>query len=516
MWPCFEPFLALAPRLHRLESLAVNSTIHTASQAVEFFSRLPGRGASLRELDLSESRSWLERTPPGSADVEELRAALGRLVGLRDLRARVRRWNADTEPALAGLLAVLRACLGASAAARLELELELHWPFGHNGTLLAAHLPLGRIASLGLSLDAPGVVVPQLCEPGAAAALTALRSLSLLNSCYRELPLELVGRAPWLAQLTQLLLNDRPKAIGRFAGALAPGAMAALQKLRLFADGGWGLPPAAVDAVLAACDPVALRSLSLRGGALADVARLAKGLPALSALHLFCDREAKRRGTGKDPVPVYQTLVSARLTPLTSFELDGSPWLSSRPARLAALLSTPWAASLRKLSLGALRSWSNGEGARALSAALPQLQHLDDLRLRVDVREWSFESDSGSERGGSSSSEESGGADDSIWGSEQGGWSGGKEIGDIDGSDAGEDGGEAAAVWAPRLASFELFVDEYHGHHLHAVLRLPFSPRLKRLTVLAYMGAAPRWFVDQCVRTLPSVKELRVSAVYDD
>ena len=357
--------------------------------------------------------------------------------------------------------------------------------------------------------------MPQLCEPGAAAALTALRSLVVHGGHKPELRHECLRQAtPWLAQLTRLVYSDSAEDVGHFAGALAPGALAALQHLGLSASSAaWRLgclPAAAVGAVLAACDPATLSSLSLCDVHFGDAARLVEGLPALSALRVLSGREA-RRGSPSEPLPDYKALASARLAPLTALEIDSSPWLFSRPARLAALLAAPWAASLRKLSLGVLRSWSGGEGWRAL-AAVSRLERLEDLQLQADVMEWSFERDSRSEHehGGSSS-----GDDGSGWDREGGGWSGGEE------SDGDEDDGAAAAaaaaaaVWAPRLVAFELCLDEYFDEDLRAVLALPFSARLERLTVHACLGAAPSWFMDECVRTLPGVKEIKVDAVED-
>ena len=110
-YPRLESFLALAPRLRRLASLSAGQAAQfaRASDLAACFSRLPGRGAALRELDLGNSLCRLWGSPLRAADIEQLGAALGGLAGLRVLKARVSESSAVMAPELAGVLALLRA-----------------------------------------------------------------------------------------------------------------------------------------------------------------------------------------------------------------------------------------------------------------------------------------------------------------------------------------------------------------------------------------------------------------------
>ena len=467
---------ACAPRLRRLERLELQfvggGASHGHSELAAALARLPAGGAALAEVDLgafsclreSGSLNFLPGTAAGgarcdAAGPDKLAAAIGRLAGLRVLRARVSVMEAAFKEAFARALGALGAGIGGAApAARLALALEAYSPTPHGG--LAELVPLGRLESLWLGQQALDALLPELSAPGvAAAALTALRSLDVDGGFLRVRPqpfLEL-GRAPWLAQLTQLRLSGPPDAVGTFAHALAPGALTGLRELSLACPTS-RLPARDAGAVLAACEPASLEALSLGGAPLAAAARLAEGLPTLNSLGLFGSPQHRR--TFEDGAPA---LKAASLAPLTRFDFTMGEWLAERPERLESLLSARWAASLRHVFING-DFWGGG-GGRALRAlaALSQLRRLDTLSICADVS--------------------------------------GEDL-----RRAAADG--SAAAWAPRLAAFELFGDSMAFSALDELLQLPFK-RLERLAVgLAADPTKLQRLMDECVRALPTLKRV--------
>ena len=381
------PLLGTARRLRRLESLAAPAITcqRDCDNFVLFLSRLPGRGAALRQVRLDGVDCVL--THPGLLGV-----AIGALTGLQLLEVTVKSTPATSAlPAggqnVSAVLRALSAGVRATPAARLALhvcDVELD-----AGTRLAALLPFERLESLALDGKMLQFSATQLLTTEAAAALTALRSLDVCVSQGRPAshlvlpfvpwtpwpgsPFWAVCRAPWLGQLTRLCIQGPKVLFDGLARALAPASLSSLRDLSLAVANDWApplpSPPAVLDALLAACNPATLETLSLSGAGFADAAGLAERLPALASLTL---------------APVWQVLASARLAPLTSVSLSvDASWQLAEPGGLGAALSAPWAASLRAVTLGGpLCAPSGGAPLRPL-AALSQLPHLRALRLRA-------------------------------------------------------------------------------------------------------------------------------------
>ena len=272
---------------------------------------------------------------------------------------------------------------------------------------LAALVPLERLESLEVGGKLLQQLAPQLLAPAAAAALTALRSLSV-HFCQPRwaifpwidgipepgAPFWALWREPWLARLTQLRIDGPGLVFARLADALAPRALASLRDLRLAIDDAAPLPPAVLGTLLAACDPAALKALFVHGVDYADAARLAESLPALESLALTAAASAPPPGTLRDPrlrlrappppaVPAWQALAPARLAPLTSLALIfvSGGWAQAGPDCLGAPLAAPWAASLRKVVLQGPLTAAPGDVPLRPLAALSQLRALTCLRL---------------------------------------------------------------------------------------------------------------------------------------
>ena len=387
--------LTAAPRLRCLERFDTsikrfgNGPDGDAAGVADFLLRLPGRGASLRELHLG----FADMLPPKAFD--QLRAAAGALAGLRVLRV------ALSEPTAGGVAGALAAAANGGSSGGRAVALWLDFPAyppracGLSRSL-AVLLPLGRLERLSLSHGARRLL-HQLFEPAVATALTALRALSL-TLLDDEAPSPPVWRAPWMARLTRLELDCDCVTARHFSGALLPpGSLPALQELEYDVIDdmirGDDLAP-----LLAACDPAALRSLSLRAAHLGDdVARLLEGRwPALRSLQfsqvpeLWAEDSADHRGAWDTAdgtlagaaAPAYEALLGARLAaPLTRLALYADGWLFApgQTRRLAALLTAPWAEELREIELSCVQGDAGDLGRLA---ALSQLQHLTALHLR--------------------------------------------------------------------------------------------------------------------------------------
>ena len=325
-------------------------------------------------------------------------------------------------------------------------------------------MPLARLESLDLINRSLGFL-PQLFEPAAAAALTALRVL-MLSSWAEEEPRQLqpaVWRAPWLAQLTRLDAAGDGAFCDNICSALAPGSLPALRQVKLHASS--GLRPAAFKALLAACNPAALESVNVWGAESADVARFAERLPALAAL----DVTFRAIPAGAGAAAAYEALQSARLAPLTRLSLSADDWLFDHPARLAALLSAPWAAPLRELGLhcAPMMDSSHLRSLRALS----QLRHLRKLHMVTPRLEAAALRQAAAE-------------------------------------------GSLAASWAPRLAELQIFelwgftADE-SADALRELLRLPLISRIEHLAFDA--AARDSSEEEEFMRALPNLKKLTLS-----
>ena len=466
----------VAPRLRRLQRLTLDH-LRSAEQCdvlAAFLARLAAGGASLRELGLGYfAPQTFEHfrdecfTTATRASVQRLAAAIAALAGL-ELVSTTAPFYPNSK-SCAALLDVLGAAAGARATrrrvahARVALHLTDYRPLRASPT---APL-LGRIESLGLESGAAEWALPLFAKPAAAAALTALRSLAVEGSFLIGDMEPSVWRAPWFSQLTQLRMAGDEQDFSSYARGLAPGSLAALRKLRL---SGFH-PPAMEDlrALLAACDAAALRTLTLPLLRLTTVARLTEGLPALERLELdVADNAVSEVDPGESP-EAYEALRGARLAPLTSLTLSVSKWLLAEPARLSALLSAPWAASLVELGLRGKLRGPRARGAPYSRAPLPALDLSGLPRLRalrlIDPHLKPGLLDQAAEAG---------------WADE----------------------------WAPRLREFSVsdyFADAFT---LDALLCLPFSSRLEALAVGAHLCTGLGEAMDMCMTALPWLKKV--------
>ena len=476
--------LNAAPRLRRLEALkAVAGSQAECAALAAFLARLPGGGgrgaASLTRLELECFARGAE--PRGAAAAAAapdgykwLGAAIGGLRRLEAFEVSMRCNNSDDA---ARLLCAIAAGAGATPAAALSLKIG-----GSPGTKLAgglaALLPRQRLVSLHLK-DGALDLLPQLCAPGcgaaagAAAALTALRSLFIDDwSAQLHPPTRArVWDAPWLAQLTKLLIRGRDETARSFFGALAPGALAAVRDLAVLEGGDGGLK-VEFDNVLAACPSpaAALEELALPGLFFTDVARRAELLPALSALSFQSGPEAWERHA-RAPGAAYAALAAAPLPPLARLALRVGPWLLERPAYFDALLSARWAAgSLVELSLDGRVTACDGAGLPLLEA-LERLRRLERLHLK-----YPHLTAAALERAAA----------------------------------AAAAGGSAAAAWAEGLTEFGWFDAAVRVDEVRALLTLGFS-RLERLSVesewKARLGLEPGALEGECRRALPTLRE---------
>ena len=358
-------------------------------------------------------------------------------------------------------------------------------------------LPLGRIERLDTGQRTMDLL-PQLFEPAAAAALTALRALDIMalddapEPPARGTPWlggaatgppdrarlgPAVWRAPWMAQLTRLELYCDCVTARYFSGALAPGSLPALQELRCEAID-LALTEPQLGALVGACSPAALRSLAFFGAHLSDLARLAEGLTGLNELHLLSASEDlqvwSRHIDGGVAAAEYAALQGARLAPLARLSLRAGKWLFAQRARLEALLAAPWAAALRELTLIDVNGYS---GHLQMLGALSALQHLHTLRFRRA----SF---------GSAALIKKAAADGS------------------------------AAAWAPRIKALELCSCDFYGEKdLLALLQALPLERLERLSIrgagvsLPMSGDALQELMAECVRVMPTLKSFEYSGV---
>ena len=302
-----------ARRLRSLESLTAPAIVwqRDCMDFALFLSCLPGRGAALREVRLDDVDCKL--THPGLLGV-----AIGALTGLQLLEVTVRSTRGSWQSASA-VLSALSVGVRATPAARLALRV---WDARLDaGTRLAALLPLERLESLTLDAKLLESLATQLLATEVVAALTALRSLHvcvgqgqlLFDHHHQPLyhhhqqqhplvplpplqpwnpgsPFWAVWRAPWLAQLTRLCIQGPKVVFDGLARTLAPASLSSLRDLSLTIANDWAppppSPPAVLDALLAACNPATLETLSLSGAGFADAAGLAERLPALVSLTL--------------------------------------------------------------------------------------------------------------------------------------------------------------------------------------------------------------------------------------
>ena len=493
------PPRALAQRLRCLERLTLPErwAQQECADLAEFLLRLPGRGARLGELRLGcVSCGYPFPTADDLRSLPLLTAAVARLRGLRRLQFSVAAFGANNAArlvleALAAALRATPACLSYSQA-------------NESGAMRA--IPLWRLESLEIPVDA-ATRLPRLTR---AAALTALRSLELCDERGDEQeraeadleddedeafvpellppPAPAVGRAPWLAGLTRLRVCGRPPFLRWVAASLAPRSLAAVRELTLLETDSGNLAEDVLAPLVAAANPATLRTLHVPGRSYALAARLAEALPALRSLHFIgCPDDALRSpddggGEGEQAAhdtrniiaAEYATFHNAHLAPLTSLSLEAGGWLCAEPARLAMLLSAPWAASLRKLRLKfGCSSGDDGGRLPSLAAALPQLRHLHTLRI--------------------------------CWL-------------DLDPSKLCRALAAGADAWALRLVELQVHVwpapFSEDGDVLRALLRAPLS-RLERLAVrvpgpLGDSDLRAR-LMDECVRALPTLRRVELT-----
>ena len=455
------PVLGAAPRLRCLETLTV-PFVAFASDAAAFaalVARLPGGGAALREVRLGSIGS-------AAASSEQLAAAISAMSGLRLLKASALCAVAETAaPQLTALGAGI-----ASTPSLLALGIDGGADAVEFDERLGALMPLGRLQRLKLSNNVAPAVLSQLAEPDAAAALTALRSLKMLVWGWGPGERPSFLQAPWLSQLTRLRLDGLSQDLNAFAAALPPGSLLGLRELDIAASTNGPDPPALAHALFTtACNPAALQTLSLSGFPIADTVRTIEALPALASLRLSGDEELQLFSAGILPVAPakgYCALASAHLAPLTTFALYVPGLLARQPSPLTPLLSAPWAASVRELTL---QGSQVGIPLRLL-VALSSMRHLRTFHLhrprldRGELRQAAAE-----------------------------GW--------------------FADGWPARLVHFDLRDLRAMVYLIDYVLAaFPFSWRLERLDLIAGFDSEQR--ADQvaakCVRALPSLKHLTI------
>ena len=475
------PLVNLAPRLAGLASLTILSgALHNrpkpqgGAAIAEALRRLP-RPGTLTELQLALSAA--------DPDAAALCVAAGRFTALRRLSALVAAPDLSAGVATS-FAAVLRTAARAPALASLSLG------GGHstnsNSEFAAAlapaigALPLwGQLEALELRGFA-AALLPMLSSPGggaAAARLGRLRYLHLQLSPSSAAGYQLVAQLPQLSRLVVAAANA-----GRLRPLLSalepegqqlpppPPPLRALRVLELDLDSEWigqGLAGAAdVRRLLAAANPATLEELRLNGLEEGDVGALARRAGALAGLRALAVDGADLWGVGDGyedaaagdarAAAGVRALRRAALAPLTRLGV-ASAWLVAKRARLAALLSAPWAASLVELRLsGSLREDGDSVAGAGVLRALSGLPHLRALRLDVvDFARAAAERAQAAERPGE----------------------------------------EPAAAWARRLVDFELVdaaiprkdTDDEETLTLAAVAALPFE-NLKRLSVGPFLS----------------------------
>ena len=501
--PCCDsaPPSTAAPRLRRLESLSLPGcrSQQDCADLAEFLLRLPSGGAALRELRLggvSCQRTTPPRAGPASADVQTcplLAAAIARLPGLQTLQFSI---GAGDDPDAARLLlGALLAGVRAAPTARLVLGADGHDLLFRDGSSIAT-LPLAHLQGLNIRDAGRQFLMRLAAPPPAAAALAALRSLELCDDEFSPdevdapsddadaaaplpppPPAPELWRAPWVAQLTRLRVGGEARVFRWLAASLAPRSLAAVQEFVIEGAIGFGLPEDVLAPLVAAANPATLRTLHVPGRSYSLAARLAEALPALRALHFVgcpdvVSHPPYHGDAGRRLEAEYGALRAARLAPLTSLTLETGGWACAQPARLAALLSAPWAASLRKLTLKELSTCADGRPP-PLDAFLAPLKQLHTLRMSL----------------GCFSRYE-------FCQALAAGW---------------------ADAWAPRLVAFEFQGIRANVEVVRALLRAPFT-RLERLSVELADPTGPSiprkqlaLLLDECVRALPALKSVNFS-----
>ena len=491
--------LGAAPRLRSLveiEACAPQARKHRMLSAAEcetlldVIERLPGGGAAtLRELDIcwaapARRRSDGECKP---ADVEaaarclaRLAGALGRLRALESLDLFIEAPWSDGVAALFSAFACGASAQQLPALTRLGFDISFAGPPAPRpppGALAALPPPapalLARLEALSLGGLTSDLWLPLLLEGGAAAAeaadsaplplplpLPRLRQLELSAWCGDGLafaePL-VPWRAPWLSQLTRLVVYSCDGVTQRVAAAFAPGALPALRSLEVVGEA----PSNALRSLIATCGSPGsaaagslLETLKVQEACSAPLAAAAAAgaLPALRAL-IYDGSDLGGDGCGDR----LRAFVAAPFAPLTRLVVDVDRCVYLRPAYrgLAALFRAPWARVLTELALRGLAEpdgapqWAPPDmcGAPGLRV-LYELQGLSALaalrRLELALHgEW---------------------APRALRAAAKEGWADG---------------------WAPRLVEFKLRPTRRFGKKtLRALLRLPFSSRLERFEIV--------------------------------
>ena len=456
--------LGAAPRLRRLQRLIGPEAAGTLEDFAEFRARLPDGGAALDEVLLPGIKYRPVSEGDGEAGDDDAAAAA-----------------ADGPP-------------------RLTASLYSHDEGVAAGPpRLADLLPLGRVADLDLGCSTVAIL-PQLFEREAAAALTALRSLSLIGDfdepdevssdedmedggAQEGQPLAPpVWHAPWLARLTSLHLAGCRARVRSLGSRLAPaGSLPAVRELSVeLPFDNRALPQTVFEALLAACSPAALGAVTLIGAEHASTARALEAWPALKSLNFYNTPE----DAGERPGEAFEELAAARLAPLTRLTLCHSvmaadengyregAWLFEEPSRLAALLSAPWAASLEDLCVRSDGSWDTifcDHEFRAL-AALSQLRRLRTFRMHELCLETGLLERAAAE-----------------------GW---------------------ADAWAPQITCLVVEEPGADADMVRALLRLPLS-RLERLDVgggqVERLSVGDREELErECMHALPTLRQVSI------
>ena len=492
--------VSAAPRLRSVVALAPRTLdggkwLSAADCGVlaEALERLPGRGVSLHELRLPFIYLDPPRGAAGADDarsLERLAAAVRRLPGLASLTVSVLgAWHGSAA-------ALFEAATALPALTKLEVDL---------GTRGASPPPqlrkwrppppqaLRHLEALALGDGAIALWLPALFGAGTAAALPRLRGLELTaemggTADWRKCLPRAPWRAPWLAQLTRLVVAGKNDFLEQIAAALPPRALPAVRALEVrCSEDGATMEGATLRAMLAACDAAALEEVSFDRAAVAAARDLVAGLPALRSLTYHFPEfwsSAGRGGGGDDDddddfggssdsegeeqdfdfdavaANTWRGFFAAQTAPLRRLELDvggsgedvNDEFLADPNPSIVPLCAPRccWRASLRELSLRAMseRGAPGAPGGLAILNALRPLSALTAL-TKLSVEAHSFEAAAFEQ------------AAARRW----------------------------CAGWARRLVDFELHTVAWiEARALIALLKLPFGDRLERLVVNAGTG----------------------------
>ena len=490
--------VGMAPRLRSIVGLDTSNCPMSCGEhslcedecdaLVEALARLPGGGASLRELRVGNNIATTQQRGDHADATQALVDAVARLPALESFEVEI---HNNCNDAAAALLSTI----GQRLQTLTRLRVGVYSEFGSQRVWAACRglLQLQQLEALTLDGDAGKAATLALFEAEAAAAgLARLRDLDITLPDPGPAGWQKPWRAPLLTQLTRLGASGSFGALQGMAQALDEGALPALRALKVAVadpyDDGY-LTAGELRALLAACDATALEALSLHRVAAAALHSVAAELPALRALEYdgpdfwapgLTDGFTSD-GSPLDVVdtadPPWRAFLGAPLAPLTRLELAVGNYPLSSYEGLAPLFEAPWVRSLRVLSLHTMIKYDLDPDARCPLRSLHGLSALAALSsLTLGLQQ--LEPDAMEQV-----------AAEELW-----------------------------AGWAPRLAEFELRVRYMSSAGaLRALPRMFASGRLERLTFLAQPSVTPQEleaFSAACTAALPRLRALEVSAEY--